>query len=112
LESLRFAAAQGGARLSEFQIAQPGIYEQRKRSRNLWMRREKFRRFFDGHLHDVANRSAVVEDFEGLRIVAPAVAIFARHITAGQKIHLQFDQALALAGLAPAALGIEREPAR
>src|SRR5213596_311110 len=56
--------------------------------------------FFDRHLHHVTNRFFVIEDFERLRIVAPAAAVLARHVTARQKIHFQLDYALPLARLA------------
>ena len=76
------------------------------------MCREKFRGFFDRHLHHVADRFFVVENFERLRVVASAAAIFTRHITARQKIHLQLDDALSFARLAAAAFRVEGEPAR
>src|SRR4030095_4978920 len=76
------------------------------------MRREKLRRFLDRHFHYVAARFVVVEYLKRLRMVTFATAILARHVAARQKIHLQFDHALPLAGLATAAFGVEREPAR
>ena len=97
LQALRFAAAQGRTRLAEFEITEAGIDQQRKRTRDLRMRREKFRRFLDRHFHHVADRLFVVENFERLRIVTFPAAIFARHITARQKIHLELDHALAFA---------------
>ena len=71
------------------------------------MHRKELRRFLDRHFHDVADRFFVVQNFQRLRIVTSAVAIFAGHITARQKIHLQLDHALTLARLATAALGIK-----
>ena len=71
------------------------------------MRRKKLRRLLDRHFHDVADRFFVVENFQRLRIVTSAVAIFAGHITAGQEIHLQLDHTLTFAGLTAAALGIK-----
>ena len=71
------------------------------------MRRKEFRRFLDCHFHYVADRFVVVENLERLRIVTFAAAIFARHIAAREKIHLQFDHALTLASLATTAFGVE-----
>ena len=76
------------------------------------MRRKELRRFLDCHLHDVADGFFVVENFECLWVITPAAAIFARHVTARQKIHFQFDHALTFARLAAAALGVKRESAR
>src|ERR671918_1064408 len=76
------------------------------------MRRKELRRFLDRHLHYVANRFIVIENFERLRIVTATAAIFAGHITAREKIHYQLDHALTSARLAAAAFGVKREPAR
>ena len=76
------------------------------------MYREKLRRFFDRHLHDIADRLFVVEDFERLRVVTFLAAVLTRHITAREKIHLQLDDALAFAGFATTALGVKGKPAR
>src|SRR5206468_12203095 len=76
------------------------------------MCREKLRTFFDRHFHDIADRFFVIENLERLGIVAPAAAVFAGHVTARQKIHLELDYALPLARLATATFGIERESAR
>ena len=111
-EPLRFTAAQGRAGLPEFKITEPRIDEQGERFLDLRMGREKFGCFLDRHLHHVANRFFVVEDFQCLWIVAAAFAILAWHKTARQKIHLQFDHALAFARFATATLRIERKTAR
>ena len=75
------------------------------------MCREKLRTFFDRHFHDIADRFFVIENLERLGIIAAAAAVFARHVTARQKIHLELDYALPLARLATATFGIERESA-
>src|ERR1043166_6297840 len=59
----------------------------------------------------MADRFVVIKHFQRLRIVTAAGAFLARHERARQKIHLQFDRALALTGLAASALGVERESA-
>ena len=75
------------------------------------MCREEFRGFFNRHVHHVTDGFLVVENFERLRIVTFAAAIFARHVCARQKIHFQFDIALALARFAASAFGVEQKPA-
>ncbi len=96
LQTLRFATAQRRTRLAQLQITESSIDEQRKRPRDLRMGREKLRRFFDRHFHHVADRFVVVENFERLRIVTASAAVLARHERFRQKIHFQFDHALAL----------------
>ena len=66
----------------------------------------------DPHLEDVGDRLALVLHFERLRVVALALADLARHVDVGQEVHLDLDDAVALAGLAAPALDVEREAAR
>jgi hypothetical protein len=49
---------------------------------------------------------------EGVGVVPGTVADLARHVHVGQELHLDLDGAVAGAGLAAAALDVEREPAR
>ena len=65
----------------------------------------------DRHVQDVADRLAPVQDLEGLAVVARAVAGLAVDVDVGQEVHLDLDGAVAGAGLAPAALHVEREAA-
>src|ERR1019366_8574037 len=75
------------------------------------MRAKKLGRFFDRHLHHVTDALSVIENFERLRIVTAPVAIFAWHIAARQKIHLELDHALAFAGFTTSAFRVKRKPA-
>ena len=68
---------------------------------------KKFGGFLDGHLHDIADALLVVEDFQRLRVVTTTIALFARHITARQKIHLQLDRPLSFASFTAASFGVE-----
>ena len=52
---------------------------------------------------------ALVEDLERLAVVALAVADIAGHVDVRQEVHLDLDQAVALAGLAAAAADVEAE---
>ena len=76
------------------------------------MRTKKLRRFLQRHLHHIADRLFVVEDFECLWIVTAPAAVLARNQRLRQEIHFQFDDTLAFTCLAPAALGVERKSAR
>ena len=71
---------------------------------------EERQRLIDGQVEDVGDRLAAVLDVERLAIVAAALALLARHVDVGQEVHLDGDDAVALTGLAAAALDVEREP--
>jgi hypothetical protein len=73
---------------------------------------EKFQRVFDREIEHIRNAPSLVANLQSLPIVAPAFAHLAGHVHVGQKVHLDLDQAVALAGLAPAAFHIEGESAR
>ena len=72
---------------------------------------EELCRFLNRHIHDIANRFVVVEDFQGLRVVTCSAAVFTRHVGAREEIHLQLDHALSFAGFAASAFGVKRKSA-
>ena len=53
----------------------------------------------DTHLEDVRDRLALELHLERLRVVALPLADLARDVDVGQKVHLDLDDAVALAGL-------------
>ena len=53
----------------------------------------------------------MIFDLERFAVVPAAVADFARNINIRQEVHLDLDDAVAVAGFAPAALYVEAEPA-
>ena len=76
------------------------------------MLREELERLLDRHLEHVGDRLALEPHLERLAVVALALARLARHVDVGQEVHLDLDQAVALARLAAAALDVEREAPR
>jgi hypothetical protein len=68
--------------------------------------------FLDGHVEHVGDRLLAEVDLERLAIVALALADVAGDVDVGQEVHLDLDDAVALAGLAAAALDVEREAPR
>src|SRR5207237_342043 len=60
----------------------------------------------------VGDRFAAEQDFQRLAVVALAVADIALDVDVGQKVHLDLDDAVALAGFAAPALDVERKPPR
>src|SRR5439155_3642508 len=67
-------------------------------------------RFFDGHLEHIGNRKTFELDLERFAVVALALTHFARHVYVRQELHLDLQDAVALACLAAATLDVEREP--
>ena len=75
-------------------------------------RLEDLERLLRGHLQDVGDRVAAVVDLERLAVVAPAAADLAGHVDVGQELHLDLEDAVALAVLAAPALDVEAEATR
>jgi hypothetical protein len=63
-------------------------------------------RRLDGHVEDVGDALAPVEDLERLAVVAFALADLALDVDIGEEVHLDLLEALALARLAAAAAGL------
>src|SRR4029077_16420434 len=73
---------------------------------------EEVERLGDGHLEDLGDRLALEVDLKRLAVVALALAHLARDIDVRQELHLDLQDAVALAVLATAALDVEAEAAR
>src|SRR5882757_4837861 len=74
-------------------------------------RREEIDALLDRHVEHVGDRLALEQNIQRLAVVALAVADVAGDVDVGQEVHLDLDDAVALAGLAAAALDVEREAA-
>src|SRR5690606_23328092 len=73
---------------------------------------EEFHAFFHGHVENISDGVALEENFERFAIVALAVANVAGDVDVRKEVHLDLDDAVALAGLTASALDVEREPTR
>ena len=73
--------------------------------------REELERFVDRHRQHLGDVLAAEEDLQRLAVVALAFADLAGDGDVRQELHLDLDVALALAGLAAAALHVEGEAA-
>jgi len=73
---------------------------------------EEVQRLLDRHVEHVGDGFAAEQNVQRLAVVALALADVAGDVNVGQKVHLDLDHAVALAGLAAAALDVEREAAR
>ena len=110
LDALRLAAGERGRRLADLDIIQPHILKRLELAGNLRDAREKFQPLLYGHFQHVVDALALIFDFERLAVVAPPLAHVARDVDVRQKVHFDFDDPVALTGLAAAALDVEREP--
>ena len=72
---------------------------------------EERQRLFHYHVEHLGNIFPLVMNIKGLPVVARFLAHFAGNIDIRQKMHLNLDDAVAFAGLAPAALHVEAETA-
>ena len=68
--------------------------------------------FLERHVEHVGDRLVLERDLQRLAIVALALAFLARHVDVGQEVHLDFQNAVALAFFAAPALDVERKAAR
>ena len=109
LHALRFAAAQRRRRLAELDVAEADVLQRPKLVRDRRKVLEQRQRLIDGEVEHVGDRLAAVLDLERLAVVAAALALLARHVDVGQEVHLDGDDAVALARLAASALDVERE---
>src|SRR5690606_16527600 len=111
LDALRLAARQMRRRLPERQVVDPDPLEEAKRRGHRGVRGEELERFADRELEDVGDRLALVAHGEGGVVEAAALAIVAADVDVAQEMHLDLADAVALSGLAAAALDVEAEAA-
>ena len=71
---------------------------------------EKHQRLVHGHFQHVADAFSAVEHLQRLPVIPLALAYVAGHIDVRKKVHFNLQNAVARAGLAPAALDVEAEP--
>ncbi len=112
LDALRFAARQRGRALSQANVRQPHVEQGlqfRLHGRHGGKERQ---RVLDREVENFLDVFALEADFQGLAVVAPALADIAGHVNVGEKMHFHFDHAVALTGFAASALDVEAESSR
>ena len=72
---------------------------------------EEFLGVFDGHIEHIGDAEALEFNLERLAVIPAAIAFLARDVNIGEEVHLDLDQAVAVAGFAAAPFDIEAEPA-
>ena len=110
-DALVFTARKGGRRLPQFDVAQPHILQRAQAFGHLTglVGVEKVDGLIDRHVEDVVDVLVVEFHLQHLGFEALTVATLAFQHEVGHKLHLNAHGALALALLAPAAIGIEGE---
>ena len=73
---------------------------------------EKLQRLVDGHIQHVRDIFAFVRNLQRLGIETRALAYVAGNVNVGQKVHRDFEDAIAAATFAPPAFDVEAESSR
>ncbi len=73
---------------------------------------EEFQGLVNGHIQNIPDALPFVLHLQGFPVVPFPPADFTGHINVGQKVHFNFDDAIAAAGFAAPALDVKAIPAR
>src|SRR5256885_6334782 len=111
LDALRLAAAERRRALADLDVAEADLLQHAHLLADGGDRLEQLGRFLDVHVEHVGDRVALELHLQRLAVVAGAVADVAGDVDVGQEVHLDLDEAVALARLATAALDVEGEAA-
>jgi len=95
LEALGLSAAEGGAGLTEGEVAESGVVEKTEWAGDFWVFIEKLGGLIDAHLEDVSDTVSIVFDFEGSRVVTHFVTRFARDPGDREEVHFEFPATVA-----------------
>src|SRR5690606_25137292 len=106
---LRFTAGERGGVLSQADVGEADVHESLQLLRHDRHVAEEIRGILDGHLEDLVDVLALVTNLQRLAVVALAAADVAGDVDIREEVHLDLDDAIALAGFAAAALDIEAE---
>src|SRR5688572_27364688 len=108
LHALRFAAGQRRRALAEVDIAESHVVEGLQFLADAWLVLEERERVLDRHVERVGNALPAELHLERLPIVAATLADVAGHVHVRQEVHLDLDQAIALARFTSPAPHVER----
>ena len=110
--ALGLAARQRGGLLADLHIAEADLVQRVELRGNRRYGGEEFRAVLDRHVEHIGNRLALEMHVQRLAVIALALAGLAGDVDIRQEVHLDLDDAVALAGFAAPALDVEAEPAR
>ena len=108
-DALRFTARQGGGALAQADVGQAHVEQRLQFAGDVGHGAEELVCYFHRHVQDLRDVLTLVLHFQRFAVVAHAVAHVTRHVHVGQKVHLHFDHAVALAGLAAPPGHVEAE---
>src|SRR2546428_12058032 len=111
LDPLRIAAGERGRLLADMDVVAADAVQKLEHVATARHRLEELQRLLDRHVEHVGDRFALEQNLERLAVVALALADVAGDVDVGQEVHLDLDDAVALAGLAASALDVEGEAA-
>ena len=111
LHPLGLAAGQGGGGLAQLHVPQPHVLQGLDALIQPGQVLEKGEGLLHRHLQNLVDVFALVAHLQGLPVVPLAFAHLAGHVDVGQEVHLDFQQPVPGAGLAPSAPDVEGEPA-
>src|SRR6476659_426497 len=111
LHPLRLAARQRRRLLADMAVAEADALQRLELVADRGHRLEQIGGLLDRHVEHVGDRLVLELDLQRLAVVALALAHVAGDVDVGQKVHLDLDHAVALAGLAAPALDVEGEAA-
>ncbi len=109
LDALRLTAGERRGRLAQADVAEAHVHERLELVADGRHGVEDLQRLLRGHLQDVRDGVPAVVDLQRLAVVALAAADLAGHVDVRQELHLDLQDAVALAVLAAAALDVEAE---
>ncbi len=109
---LGLAAGEGRRGLAELDVAEPDPGERGEQLADAGDRLQLPERLSHREIEDVGDGEASVLHLEGLAVVTLAPARLALDEHVGEEVHLDSEHPVALAGLASAALDVERETPR
>ena len=112
LDALRLAARQRGGLLADVDVAEADARQRLQLVADRRHRLEELGALLHRHVEHVGDRLVLELHLQRLAVVALALADVAGDVHVGQEVHLDLDDAVALAGLAAPALDVEREAAR
>ena len=93
--------------MAKFEVRQSDIHECLQLSGERWNSIKETACILDSHLEDIMDGFPLELNIKRFAIVAKALAGIAGYIDVWKEMHLDFDQAIALAGLAPPAFDVE-----
>jgi len=108
---LGLPTGQGWGRLAQRDVTEPHINNGLELTADLRLGGEEVQRLLNLHVQDLGDVLPLVVDLEGFRIIPGPVADVAVDINIRKEVHLDLDNPVSFAGLAPPAFDVKAEPA-